>query len=205
MTSAHPTASSRPLSTPAAAKKQQILEKAAELFDKAGYHAVSVDELASAVGIRKPTLYHYFSSKDEILFGLHDVFIHLLIEKAEARPSSGPASESLREMMADILELMHTHRGYVRVFFEHFRELPPDSQRIITEKRDLYENMVEATIRRGIADGEFRDLNPRLLALAVFGVCNWAYQWYRPSGPFRPPELAQFFADLLFNGLKEKR
>jgi len=187
------------------AKAEQILENAAELFDRFGYNAVSVDEIASSVGIRKPTLYHYFSNKHEILFGLHETFINLLIEKAEARSSDVPAPESLREMMTDILELMHTHRGYVRVFFEHYRELPSDDQQTIKKKRDLYEQMVETTIQRGISEGDFRDLDPRLVTLAVFGICNWAYQWYRADGSYTYRELANFFADVLFNGLKEQK
>jgi AcrR family transcriptional regulator len=185
------------------AKAKQILENASRLFDELGYHSVSVDEIANSVGIQKPTLYHYFSNKHEILFMLHEVFIDLLIEKAEARSSGLSARESLREMMADILELMHTHRGYVRVFFEHYRELPVEAQETIREKRDLYEQMVEATIQRGISEGDFRHLNSRLLALAVFGICNWSYQWYRADGPFSHRELAYFFADLLFSGLNE--
>jgi AcrR family transcriptional regulator len=192
-------------SRPVGAKAQEILENAARLFDEFGYNAVNVEEIANSVGIQKPTLYHYFSNKHEILFGLHETFISLLIERSEARSSDRPASELLREMMTDILELMHTHRGYVRVFFEHYRELPSDAQRIISEKRDFYEQMVEKTIERGISEGDFRALNPRLVALGVFGMCNWAYQWYRADGSYSYRELAYFLADLLFNGLKEQK
>jgi AcrR family transcriptional regulator len=188
----------------AVAKEKEILENAARLFDELGYNAVSVDQIASSVGIRKPTLYHYFSNKHEILFQLHEVFIDLLIEKAEARSSDLLPRESLREIMTDILELMHTHRGYVRVFFEHYRELPSDAQDIIKKKRDYYEQMVEMTIRRGVSAGEFRDLDARLTTLAFFGICNWSYQWYRADGPYSYRELGHFFADLLFNGLKEQ-
>ena len=99
--------------------------------------------------------------------------------------------------MQDTLDLMHTHRSYVRVFFEHYRELTPDDQEIIRRKRDRYQQIVESTIERGVASGEFRDVDPRLTSFAVFGACNWAYQWYAPEGPLGSGEIAAFFADLL--------
>jgi AcrR family transcriptional regulator len=98
-------------------KRREVVERAATLFDSAGYHTTSVAELAAAVGLSKPALYHYVSSKDEILFWIHEEFIDLLIAKQKRRPSDVPASAALREIMSDLLELMDTHRGHVRVFF----------------------------------------------------------------------------------------
>lgn len=182
-------------------KRRELVAQAAELFDRAGYHTTSVGELARAVGIQKPTLYHYFSRKDEILFSIHEEFIDLLIERQNAR-SGLAAAESLREIMGDVLSLMDTHRGHVRVFFEHHRELSPEDQATIARKRDAYQTMVEEVIARGTRAGEFRDLDPRLTTLAVFGMCNWAYQWYRSDGPLRTRRIAELYFDLLFNGLR---
>ena len=182
-------------------KRRELVAQAAELFDHAGYHTTSVAELARAVGLQKPTLYHYFSGKDEILFWIHEEFIDLLIERQEARPGLS-AAESLREIMSDVLGLMDTHHGHVRVFFEHYRELSPEDQATIARKRDVYQAMVEQVVARGIATGELRDVDPRLTTLAVFGMCNWAYQWYRSDGPLSSGEIAEVFFDLVFNGLR---
>lgn len=185
------------------AKRRDVVTQAAELFDRAGYHTTNVAEVANAVGISKPTLYHYFSGKDEILFWIHEEFIDLLIEQQRAR-SGLTARESLLEAMADVLELMRTHRGHVRVFFEHHRELAAADRETIRGKRNAYRDLVEDAIRRGIADGEFRDVEPRLTTLAVFGMCNWAYQWYRPDGELTTREIAERFLDLLMNGLRKE-
>jgi AcrR family transcriptional regulator len=183
-------------------RRKQVVASAADLFDRAGYHTTSMAALARAVGLEKPTLYHYFSGKEEILFWIHDEFIDLLIAKADARSSDGlSASDELRGMMRDVLELMETHRGHVRVFFEHQRELAVERQESIRVKRDTYENKVRKVVERGIAAGEFRDIDHRLVTLAVFGTCNWAYQWYRSGGTYSTNELADFFHDLLLNGI----
>lgn len=175
---------------------------AANLFDQAGYHNTTVEDIARAVGLRKATLYHYFNSKDEILLWIHEEFIDLLISRHEARRAVAmPAKQRLLEIMADILELMETHRGHVRVFFEHHRELPAAQQESIKLKRDAYEAYVEGEIARGIEDGELRPVDIRLATFALFGICNWAYQWYRPQGLLRTRDLAYVFWDILMNGI----
>src|SRR5713226_5835632 len=101
-------------------RRRSVISGAAALFDNAGYYNTSVEDIAGAVGLRKPTLYHYFKSKDEILFWLHEEFIDLLIGRQKARLATRMSPEQrLLEAMGDILELMDTHRGHVRVFFEH--------------------------------------------------------------------------------------
>ena len=188
----------------ATARKREIIDSAAALFDRAGYGNASMDEIAQAVGVAKPTLYHYFSSKDEILQSIHEEFIDLLIARHEQRLGAAVLREDqlLLEVMADILELMETHRGHVRVFFEHHRELPDGARAAIVAKRDLYERMVESVIADGIASGVFRPADAHLASLAAFGMCNWAYQWYRPDGPLRPREVAYHFWGYLVQGLK---
>jgi hypothetical protein len=120
----------------------------------------------------------------------------------EARATAGLRPEQLLlEAMADILELMETHRGHVRVFFEHHRELPPEAREPIRIKRDRYETIVENLISEGIELGVFRRTDPHLATLATFGMCNWAYQWYRPGGPMRPREIAYQFWNYLVHGL----
>lgn len=110
-------------------RRQQIVDAAAELFDKVGYSNTSMEDIAAVVGVAKPTLYHYFPGKDAVLLEIHEEFIDLLNRQHAERVAAelGP-EQLLLEVMADILELMRTHRGHVRVFFEHHRELPPEAR-----------------------------------------------------------------------------
>jgi TetR/AcrR family transcriptional regulator, cholesterol catabolism regulator len=186
-------------------KRREIVTQAAAVFDTEGYHTTNVETVARVAGLKKPTLYHYFSGKDEILFWIHEEFIDLLIGKHQAREGERlSAAMSVREVMSDVLQLMDTHRGHVRVFFEHHRELAPERQKTIAAKRDLYASLVETDILRGVRAGEFRALDPRLTTLALFGMCNWAYQWYDCNGPRTSRAIAEFFSDLLLEGLRLK-
>lgn len=183
-------------------RRAEIIRTAADLFDRDGYSSTTMEDIARAQGIAKPTLYHYFSSKDEILYWIHEEFIDLLIGRHEQRVNAGlGVGQLLLEVMADILELMETHRGHVRVFFEHHRELAEEHQATIRVKRDAYERMVKGIFETGIAQGEFRQTDPQLAAFATFGMCNWAYQWYRAGGRMRTRDIAYQFWSYLVHGV----
>jgi AcrR family transcriptional regulator len=185
----------------ATVKRNQVVEKAAELFDAAGYHSTGVADIAAAAGISKPTLYHYFAGKDEILFWIHEEFMDELIARQEKRARiSMPPSACILELMSDMLEMTETRPG-VRVFHEHLRELRDDQQQLVRDKRERYQNLVEDVIREGVASGELRALDPRLATLALFGMVNWAYQWFRPDGPLGSREIAYSFWDIFVKGL----
>ena len=183
-------------------RRQRIVEIAAALFDKNGYHATTTGEIAAASGIAKPTLYHYFQSKDEILFCIHEQFVDGLLQKYEAGAASDTSPrDTLLEFMADLLEIIGSERGHVRVFFEHHRELSePARAQIKSKRRQLY-SVVERVLADGVEAKQFRDVNPRLTMLAMFGMCNWCYQWFRSSGDLSSEEIAQYFGQLFLEGI----
>ena len=184
-------------------RKQQIVARAAELFDTHGYYVASMEDIAAAVGIAKPTLYHYFKSKNDILYAIHEEFIDLLIAEHDARLMAQPdisVDDCLLGIMRDILELMHTHRGHVRVFFENHRNLQADQQAAIRTKRDAYTHTVVDLLHQGRADGAYAS-DPAIGALALFGICNWAYQWYNAGGALSTDDLATRFWQILRGGI----
>lgn len=164
-----------------------------------------MDDIAAEIGLAKTTLYHYFSSKEEILREIHEEFINLLLAGHAARVHSGLRPEQmLLEAMADILELMQTHRGHVRVFFESHRELLAPARAAVRASRDEYEDIIRSLVESCITLGIFRAADPRLVTLGIFGMCNWAYQWYPLSSNSRvnrPREIAYSFWNYLVFGL----
>jgi AcrR family transcriptional regulator len=189
-------------SKPEEDKPALIVETAARLFDTAGYSNTSMDSIAKEVGLAKPTLYHYFGSKSDILIEIHETFIDPLIEAQLTRlAQDATPKEQLLGAMVDILSLMEYRRGHVRVFFEHHRELPTASKRSLVRRRVRYEEMMAEIFRAGTEAGEFREVDPEAAALAVFGMCNWAYQWWTPGKGLSPEAEAERFASMLIDGI----
>jgi TetR/AcrR family transcriptional regulator, cholesterol catabolism regulator len=179
----------------------EIVRSAATLFDQRGFHQTTMDDIAVAVGIKKPTIYHYVSSKDEILSLIHDHFYGLLTKEQSGRQDRGLTYDDLlRETVRDILRLMGSHRSFVRVFFEHHRELPEPYRHEIEQKRDEYFRLIVGFIQAGMDDGSFSIEDAEIGAFALFGMCNWAYTWFKPDGQFSADEVADMFWSWLTAG-----
>ena len=185
------------------ARRVQIREVAASLFDRSGYRDTSMDKIAEEVGIKKASLYYYFPSKDRLLIEMHDEMIELIIASHEARRDVGDptASELLLGMMTDIISLQETHPGSLRVFFEHFKEIPEPERTRVMARRAVYEQYLREQLQRGMDDGEFKQLDIRFATFAILGMANWSYQWFRPGGSAAAEHVARAFWSMLTEGI----
>ncbi|MCL2346525.1 MAG: TetR/AcrR family transcriptional regulator [Desulfobulbus sp.] len=188
-------------------KRLEIISCCAKLFDKAGYHGMSMQMLADEVGLGKPTLYHYFASKADILFAMHQSHLEAINESmdAEAAKTSDPG-ELLTQACAGALQQISQHPGYVRAFMEHYDDLEGEHREQIRKGRREYFNRITCIIASGIESGEFRKLDPEISALAFVGICNWAYRWYPRMAEKNPPEqMAIQLSQVFLEGLKRPR
>lgn len=185
-------------------RREELIAIAASLFEAEGYHQTSMERLAERAGLAKPSLYHYFKSKEEILFEIHLSFIQPLIERQIRRVELGlRPSQILLEAVVDHMEVLAEKPGTLRMFFEHHRELGPDRRAQMRENRVRYRKLIEDTISAGTAAGELRPVDPRLTAFALFGMVNWAYKWYQVKGELSPRETAYFLWDLFMRGAQD--
>lgn len=183
-------------------RRSEIVRSAAELMDRVGYHNASMADIAAAAGLRKASLYYYFSSKNEILYWIHEAFIDSLIEPHKRRESIRMTPEQrLLEIVADIVEHTTTHRGFVRVYFENTRELPPETLQKVLTKRDEYQMMIRTELIRGIESGVFRAVDPYLTSRSLFGSCIWTYFWTDDDWRAGRREVAYAFWDQFMAGI----
>jgi len=179
------------------------MKRAAQLFEKNGYAQTSVGDIAQHVGMSKPTIYHYFHSKEEILYSIHDTWTAWLLSEHEATCARiDDPLEQLRELFVAFLEVTKERRAQVRVFFAHFDELKGDYRKRIEERRQELSNTMESLIARSVTAGKLRDVDSRLAMLCISGIFNWAPYWYRPRGGKTPRELADFVFELVIDGLR---
>lgn len=184
-------------------KRLEIIERCAALFDRVGYHGTSMQLLADEVGISKPTLYHYFRSKSDMLYEMHQMHITAMGEGLdEFDNSSGNLVEILQRACANILREIAEHPGCVRAFMNHYTELVGEQRAEVRKTRATYFERISNTIRKGIEFGAFRNKDPELISLAFLGMCNWAYKWYpKMMNELPPEEAARDLIDLFLGGL----
>ena len=186
-------------------RKNDIVQEAARLFDKVGYHGVNMEMIAEAAGVRKPTLYHYIRAKDQILFEIHEMIVDRLHGISQARIAAGePALAVLKGAVCEIFNLVHDHPGFVRAFFEHFREMNVENRARLSTRRAEYVDELVAVVARGMERGELAEGDPRIAVLTVMGAANWSYQWYRPARDGAPADVAEQCWHILEQGLRAK-
>jgi AcrR family transcriptional regulator len=193
--------------SPAAALRiDRIVSAGAKLFDKVGYHAANMEMVAQAAGLQKPSLYHYVKSKAEIMFRIHEKLLNTLNAQHRARVKEGQNREELLYgICKDILEFIAENRGFVRAFFENYRELDEPVRAQVRKERTAYFAIITDLISDGVAAGDYDTHEVTLSALFLMGQCNWAYQWYRP-GQNPPPEvLARMMLDTFLYGVTRKK
>jgi AcrR family transcriptional regulator len=180
----------------------EIVRAATELFSRKGFHATTTQELADAAGLVKGTLYYHIGSKEKLLFRIHQEVTEDGIRRwRELAGRDLPAPELLRLMVVEHCRVMDRHRDAVAIFSEEMKHLAPALRRRLVARRDVYHDLLESTIQRGVDRGELRTPSARLACLTILGMLNGMYRWYRPGGRLQPEEVGDLFSELVLRGL----
>lgn len=153
-------------------KRRLIIDTAARFFATHPFHKVRLDDIAAAAKLGKGTIYIYFESKEDLYFALlYDGFARALDElraQLETEPDR-PAVESLRTIVSKLLGFAFQN--------PHFAELMRSAGMVVGHsepawraKRKELQQLIEDTVRRGVARGEFVDTHPELTALCIQGM-----------------------------------
>lgn len=185
-------------------RKQAILNAAAEIFHRKGYHATSIQDIAEEVGMLKGSLYYYIDSKNELLVEiLNDVHEQAFGLLQEVRDSDIPAPERLRDFVVRHAIYCATHLTGMGVYLHEYKAVEGPARLKVIEMRDRYEMVLRELIVAGQAEGSFRpDADPQLATKLVLGMINWLYHWYSPGGRLSPEQIGQAMADMVLRGLE---
>jgi len=184
-------------------RKQQIIEKATQLFQKQGYAATSMRDLAGYIGIEAASLYSHIKSKEEILqticFQMANDFFKSL-EKIELEKLS--ADEKLRKAVISHVEVLTKDSAASAVFFSEWRHLSESYLNDFLTMRSNYENKFIQILIDGHKEGIFKKMDAKFTVLALLSSINWMPSWYKPEGQLSPEEIAENVTDVFINGLK---
>lgn len=183
--------------------RARILEVAAQLFMEQGFAATSVREIGERAAVGQSSLYHHVQSKGQLLYQLHQSFSKDLVDRLNNVVSSTPSpTEQIRGLVHVVLSVVESHQAEVTVFLRESHALPEGSRAEIQRDRDQVDAIVDRMIADGIEAGELRKgLDVQLTRLGILGMCNWTYQWFKPGGEHTSEQIADYFADLVINGL----
>ncbi|CDQ19612.1 DNA-binding transcriptional regulator, AcrR family [Halobacillus karajensis] len=183
--------------------REKIIQTSLELFDRHGYHGVTVKQIVQATNTSKGGFYHHFQSKDELLFVIHDTFITYVLKEAQAAnvTHSSPIPK-VQAIIQSFVQVFDLYKPHISVFYQESLYLKPEYEEKIKKKRDEFKRMVFEVIDEGQQSGHFRrELPLEITGMAILGMVNWIYKWYRRDGNYSIDQIAEVFTDLVLHFL----
>lgn len=186
------------------ARLKQIYKVALVTFSEKGYHGTSLRDIAVAVDIQTPSLYNYFTGKQDLLFRLLKFIMEDLIDRTEKAvfPHTDDPVAALRAAIEVFVLFNVTHVDEAAVSDAGLSILSPEQRHEIVLMRDKFDRIYTDTIRVGMEKGAFMYVDATVTKNMITSACARIYMWYKPSGAYSPQELAQTVSDYLTAGLR---
>ena len=183
--------------------REELLSKAAEVFERQGFAQTRIEDIASALDLKRSALYYYFKTKNDVLRALVEDFCEIKAQEHEQSliGHTGTASDKLRTLLAISIRTRTEGGSRVRALDTVWTEMPEDIRAMFDNARRRILALHIAVIKDGMESGEFRQVDPRLAALAVLGIVNWTSWWYAPNGRDTIEALQDQLVSVAINGL----
>jgi AcrR family transcriptional regulator len=185
-------------------KRDAVIRAAAHAFNRKGYHNTSLDDIAAALEVTKPTVYYYVTNKEQLLFecflaGVEPVRAAI----RESRGADAPARERLNTVLRDYAKAMASEFGWCMVRLEDQDLSAAMSSQIKAMKSEIDQG-IRRLIREGVQDGSIQPCDPKMTAFALAGSLNWIAHWYKEDQTMTPAEIADAFISVFDNGLQPR-
>jgi AcrR family transcriptional regulator len=181
-------------------RRTEILHAALRAFRRAGYHGTTLDDIAQQLGVRKTALYYYFPDKEAILYACHREGLEEVAGLVAQAQSFTSYADQLGHVIREHVRVMTDTLEGSSLAFE-VSALSPAHRTEVIAARYRYEQALRDIVRRGVAAGEFRTVDPKLAVFAILGAINWIARWYSPDGSVPPQDLGRHYANHLLRGL----
>jgi AcrR family transcriptional regulator len=183
-------------------RRLAIMETAAKLYATNGFLGTSVAQIADACKTSKSLLYHYYPSKEDILFDVMDSHvIGLLAAAHEVEGLDATPSEKVHRLADALMDIYVGAQSHQKVLLNELGNLAEDRRSlIVAHQRELLaivDTMVLA-LRPDLASAK---AERRVLVMLFFGMLNWTHTWYDVEGAVRPAVFADMASEMFLKGL----
>lgn len=180
----------------------EIHEQATRLFAERGYAGTNFQDIADAVGLTRPALYHYVKSKDELLAKLvAEITVVAASDIAAIADRDATATERIRAIVEMLVRQQGEQGERFRLLLRSEADLPDSVAESYNENRRSLLRSVTGVIDQGIARGEFRAVSPAVAAFGIIGMVNWVAWWYHSGSPYDLDTVCADLSDLAVHGI----
>jgi AcrR family transcriptional regulator len=172
--------------------ERRILAAAVRLFAEQGFDGTSVQEIVEEASVTKGALYHYFESKNDLLFEIyHTLIARQLSDLDRVLDARLPPRETVRALIAELVESTAGYIDEVKVWVREMNKLDGRRMDAVRAERRRYHVAFRKVIGDAQRDGVFSAVaSAGTVTLIVFGMINEMPVWYRAGGSKSPAEIA---------------
>lgn len=182
--------------------EQTILETAGDLFDRKGFNQTSLQDIADAVGMARPSLYHYFDNREQILAAGIDLLTRRRnAVTEELRELDGDPVQRLTALMLGLGTLMTDHPVWVRIALRDEAALPGDARQRDRNSRLAYFELLAKTLKEGGDLGYFRPHDERAAALTIISALTGLQGHYVATADTSPEEAMRLAIAIILHGV----
>jgi AcrR family transcriptional regulator len=173
-----------------------VRDAARKLFARHGFAAVSMRQIAAEVGVQVGALYAYTPDKQALLADLLRVHMEEILAVWQDDPAR-PALERLESFLRFHIQTSLERPEAVFLSYMELRSLTPENRRDIAELRRRYEDMLEAILIAGEAQGSMSVPDSRLTTMALIAMLTGVTNWYREGGRLDQDKVVAIYWDLV--------
>jgi AcrR family transcriptional regulator len=169
-----------------------LRDEARRLFARQGYAAVSMRQIAAAVGVQAGALYAYTPDKQALLADLLESHMQDLLSAWRDDPTADPLTR-LERFVRFHIAFSLDHPDAVFLSYMELRNLTPDNFARIAELRGRYEAALETILRDGVGQGVMQIEDAKLTTLALIAMLTGVTNWYREGGRLERDRIAELY------------
>jgi AcrR family transcriptional regulator len=181
----------------------RIGSAAAKLFNTKGYLQTTMDDITAAARFSKGGIYHYFSSKDEILFFILDRYMNRVLQDLEHDLAKIETTrEKIHYIISRHIRLYTENPAEAKTLLNEKYCLPPKYRQKIDRKERKYFQTVRNVLIIFFTDKQnLPGSQITVITFLLFGICNWLFSWYDPNGAVNFRELSEIIWKIFLNGV----
>lgn len=184
-------------------QKEKIINCAALLFAKYGYNATSIKSIAESCKVSKSLIYHYYFSKEDMLYDIAQSHINKLISIIDdcSRLKFETNQLKLKKIISQFMIEYKTSKNRHKILIQDIEFLKPSRQKKIKSlQMKVVRSVGEILKKINPQIDEVKDLIP--VTMGLFGMINWTFTWINPSGKMTYKDVSDLFTNIFINGLK---
>jgi len=183
-------------------KTEEIYRVIARLFAYRGYHSTSMREIARELGMNQSSLYHYFTSKQDILFTLmNDAMDDVLAILQEISSTDLLPEDRLNRVLGFYTQYYAGDQERLILLVNEMNSLNEEYRSILVGKQRQYVQLIKSILEELAAQGKIKQIDPAIATFAFFGMVHYTIKWYHKDGPVSLEQLANSFVEIFTKGV----